>query len=421
MSFTRAQPTEQAPIAAHQPTHRLNRTLSLWLLTFYGLGTIVGAGIYIVVGEVAKQAGMGTPLAFLSAGLIAACTGLAYAELAARFPDAAGAAAYVSEGLRSPLMARVTGLLVLATGIVIAASLARGAAGYLSEFVAIPMPLLSGLFVVLFTGIACLNVRESVGLAALLTIVELFGLLLVIAAGSPALSAFPARMAEMIPHQIAGWADVSTGAFLAFFAYIGFESLANMAEEAKNPERDLPRAILLSIAISSALYVSVAVVVVLAVPMASLIVSTAPLALVMETSPWIPAELLVVIALIAIPNGLLADLLMTARLLYGMGKRGLAPEWLAIVSAKQRIPVVATLTAGAATLIFAVLIPFTQLVSATSAMTLIVFLLVNLALWRLHRTNRHSGAIRAPRWMPPLAILFCLGLLLSEVSNWLMT
>ena len=421
MPFTRAELTEQEPIDARQPRHRLNRTLSLWLLTFYGLGTIVGAGIYIVVGEVAKQAGMGTPLAFFAAGLIAACTGFAYAELSARFPDAAGAAAYVSEGLRSPLIARATGLLVLATGIVIAASLARGAAGYLAEFVAIPIPLLSSLFVVLFTGIACLNVRESVGLAAFLTIVELLGLAFVIAAGSPALSAFPERMTEMIPHQLVGWVHVSTGAFLAFFAYIGFEGLANMAEEAKNPERDLPRAILLSIAISSVLYVAVALVVVLAVPMASLIESNAPLALVMSSSRWAAPELLVAIALIAIPNGLLADLLMTARLLYGMGKRGLAPEWLAIVSAKQRIPIVATLTAGGATLIFAVLIPFTQLVTATSAMTLIVFLLVNLALWRLHRTKRHPGAIRAPRWMPPLAILFCLGLLLSEVSSWIMS
>lgn len=420
MSLTHAQRPDPEPVTADQRSHRLKRSLGLWLLTFYGLGTIVGAGIYIVVGEVAKQAGMGTPLAFLAAGLIAACTGLAYAELAARFPDAAGAAAYVSEGLRSPFIARATGLLVLVTGLVIAASLARGAAGYLSEFVALPMPLLSSLFVVLFTAIACLNVRESVGLAAVLTIVELLGLLLVIAAGSPALSAFPARVSEMISHHPAGWIDVSEGAFLAFFAYIGFESLANMAEEAKNPERDLPPAILLSIGISSVFYVGVALVVVLAVPMASLIESIAPLALVMENSPWIPAELLVVIALIAIPNGLLADLLMSSRLLYGMAKRGLVPQWLAIVSTRQRIPVIATLTAGVATLICAVLIPFAQLVGATSAMTLIVFLLVNLALVRLHGTKRHPGAIRAPRWMPPLAILLCLGLLLLEVSSWFM-
>lgn len=416
MSLVYAEQTDRETVSAPH----LRRALSLWMLTFYGLGTIVGAGIYIVVGEVANQADMAAPLAFLAAGVIAACTGLAYAELAARFPEAAGAAAYVAEGLRSPAAARATGLLVLATGIVIAASLARGAAGYLAEFVSVPLPILSGAFVVLFTGIACLNVRQSVGLTAILTIVELLGLALVIAAGSPALLDFPDRAADMIPGSAEDWSGVMAGAFLAFFAYIGFESLANMAEEAKNPERDLPRAIILSIAISAVLYVAVALVVVLAVPIDRLIESNAPLALVMDSSGWAAPELLVVIALIAVPNGLLADLLMTARLLYGMGKRGLAPAWLTVVSSRQRIPIVATLTAGTATLIFAVLVPFSQLVTATSAMTLFVFLMVNLALWRLHTRSIRRVGIRAPRWMPLLAIVFCLGLLSAQIATWVM-
>lgn len=416
MGLATAGQTDGTTLAAQ----RLKRTLSLWLLTCYGLGTIVGAGIYIVVGEVAHKADMATPVAFLVAGLVAACTGLAYAEMASRFPDAAGAAAYVAEGLGSPLAARITGLLVLMTGIVIAASLARGAAGYLAEFVAIPLIISSGAFVVLFTAIACLNVRQSVGLTASLTIIELLGLLLVIADGAPALLDFPSRVAEMIPSGTAGWGGVAAGAFLAFFAYIGFEGLANMAEEAKNPEQDLPRAILLSIAISAVIYVAVALIVVLAVPMDQLIASDAPLALVMDSSRWAAQELLVVIALIAIPNGLLADLLMTARLLYGMAKRGLAPAWLGVVSPKQRIPIKATLAAGGATLVFAVLVPFTQLVAATSAMTLMVFLMVNLALWRLHMTGERQDGIRAPRWMPPLAIAFCLGLISAQIAAWVL-
>ena len=388
------------------------------MLVFYGLGTIVGAGIYIVVGEVARQSGMATPVAFLAAGLIAACTGLAYAELSARFPEAAGAAAYVAEGFRSPWAARVTGVLVLVTGIVIAASLARGAAGYLAELVSLPLPALSAAFVLFFTAIACLNVRESVGLAPILSIVELLGLVLVIVAGSPAMSSLADKAGEIVPSGSAEWAGVAVGAFLAFFAYIGFEGLANMAEEARDPKRDVPRAIILSIAISGVLYASVALVVVLAVPLDHLVDSKAPLALVMTTSGWAPPELLILIALIAIPNGLLADLLMTARLLYGMGKRGLAPAWLTVVSPKQRIPVVATLTAGAAILIFAVAIPFASLVAATSAMTLIVFLAVNLALWRLHANSGNQTGLRAPRWMPPLAAVLCFGLLSAQVAHW---
>lgn len=409
---------EQVARAAVATTGHLKRALGLWMLVFYGLGTIVGAGIYIVVGEVAKQAGMATPLAFLAAGLAALCTGFAYAELSARFPEAAGAAAYVAEGFHSKLPARVTGVIVLVTGVVIAASLARGAAGYLAEFVPFSIPALSGAFVVLFTAIACLNVRESVGLTAALTIVETLGLVLVIAAGAPAILDFSNKTGGMIPSGAGEWTGAAAGAFLAFFAYIGFEGLANMAEEARNPKRDLPRAIILSIAISAVLYASVAMVAVLAVPLDRLTESNAPLALVIASSNWAAPELLVVMALIAIPNGLLADLLMTARLLYGMSKRDLAPAWLSLVAPATQTPIFATLAAGAATVVFAIAVPFEHLVAATSATTLLVFIMVNLALWRLHGARGAHVGLRAPRWMPPLAVGFCVALLLAQVSSW---
>ena len=396
----------------------LKRALGLWMLVLYGLSTIVGAGIYVIIGEVAEQAGMGMPIAFLAAGMIAACTGVAYAELSARFPEAAGAAAYVAEAFQPPVLARITGLLVLMSGIVIGASLARGAAGYLAEFVSIPLPVLSGAFVLLFTGVACLNVRDSVGLAVALTIVELGGLGLVIAAGAPAVYEHAGKLGGMIPRQIAEWRGVGAGAFVAFFAYIGFESLANMAEEAKEPHRNLPRAIILSIALSSALYIAVATVAVAAVPIDQLINSTAPLATVLQRSLWAPPELLVAIALVAVPNGLLADLLMTSRLLYGMGARGLAPNFLALVSEKSRVPIAATITAGVAMVMFAAIVPFGHLVSATSALTLGVFLLVNISLFRLHRKDTHHVGARAPKWIPPLAILLCIGLLLAQALDW---
>jgi len=396
----------------------LKRALNLWLLVFYGLGTIVGAGIYILLGEVGRDAGMAMPLAFVGAGLLAAFTGLAYAELAARFPEAAGASAYVAEGFGSPTMARATGLIVLFTGFVIGASLARGVAGYLMAFVDLPPAMLAGAVVVLFTAIGCLGVRESVGLASLFTVVELVGLGLVFVAGGPALAGLPARLHEIVPDDLAGWSGVAVGTFVAFFAYIGFETLANIAEEARHPQRDLPRAILISIVVSSALYVGISLIVVLTVPMERLVGSASALGLVMEGARWGSPELIAAIALIAIPSGLLADLLMTSRLLYGMGRRGLAPAWLTVVASRNRAPVAAMLTGGAATAAFAVLLPFGGLVTATSALTLVIFLLVHLALWRLQgRPSPHVG-FRAPRWVPPVGAACCLSLLLAEVSHW---
>jgi amino acid transporter len=396
----------------------LKRALGLWLLVFYGLGTIIGAGIYVLVGEVAGKAGMMAPLSFLLAGLLAALTGLTYAELAARFPEAAGAAAYVSEGLESPMLARLIGFLVLIVGVVLAASLARGAAGYLTAAVDLPSWLVAGVFVLIFTGLACLGVRESVGIASLMTILELLGLALVIVAGAPALSGLPEHLDEMIPGTTAGWSAVGGGAFLAFFAFIGFESLANMGEEAKDAKRTLPRAIILSIVISTIVYVAVSLVAVLAVPVDQLARSTAPLSLILEASSWAPTDLLAIIVVLAVPGGILIDMVMASRMLYGMARRGLMPSWLGHVNRRTRVPIVATLAAGAAAFVLAVGVPFAGLVTATSSLTLLVFLAVNLALWRVQRRQvRPHDGFDAPRWMAPTAAALCVVLIAAEIGG----
>lgn len=406
-------------LSADPRSSGLKRSLGLWLLVFYGLGTIVGAGIYVLLAEVGKDAGMAMPLAFAGAGLLAAVTGLSYAELAARYPEAAGASAYVAEGFGSPGLARFIGLIVLFTGLVIGASLARGVAGYLTVFLDLPVAALAVAVVVLFTAVACLNVRDSVGIASLHAIVELFGLALVFVAGLPGLADLPQRLHEIVPDNPSEWSGVAVGAFVAFFAYIGFESLANIAEEAKNPERDVPRAIVIAIALSAVIYIGISLAVVLTVPMDRLVASDSPLSLVMEHARWGSPELIAAIALVAIPSGLLADLLMTSRLLYGMGRRGLAPAWLTVVTPQSRAPYAATLAVGAAISAFAAVLPFGGLVTATSACTLLIFLFVNLALWRLHAQPAAHPGFRTPRWLPPLGAALCLALLLAEVSSWI--
>lgn len=408
---------EAVPPAQATPVS-LRRALGLWLLVFYGLGTIIGAGIYVLVGEVAGKAGMAAPLAFLFAGLLAGLTGLTYAELAARFPEAAGAAAYVSEGLRSPMLARLVGLLVLFVGIVVAASLARGAAGYFAAFVTLPPWLVAGAFVVGFTALACLGVRESVGIASLMTVVEMLGLALVIAVGAPSLADLASRWPEMVPNTAADWSGIGAGAFLAFFAFIGFESLANMGDEAKDAKRTLPRAIILSIVISTTVYVAVSLVAVLAVPVDRLARSSAPLALVLEGTSWALTDLLALIVVLAVPGGILIDMVMASRMLYGMARRGLVPAWLGQVNRRSQVPVTATLTAGAAAFVLAVGVPFGGLVTATSTLTLLVFLAVNLALWRVQRRQvRPHDGFDAPSWMAPTAAVLCIVLIAAEIGG----
>ena len=393
----------------------LRRVLGTPLLVFYGLGVIIGAGIYVLVGSVVAVAGHAAPWSFVLAGVLAGLTGLCYAELAVRFPEAAGAAAYVKEAFGSDRLSQVAGLAVAAVVVVSTASIARGSVGYIQIFLSWPDPAIAGGLVLLFTAVACLGVRESVGLAAAMTAVEIGGLLLVVAAGGLALRALPQRIGELLPALDPGaLAGVAVGAFLAFFAFIGFENLANMAEEARRPERSLPRAILISLGLSTLLYALVTAVTILAIPHEELAASSAPLLLVAEEAAWFSSDLFAAIALIAVANGVLIELVMLGRLLYGMTRRGWLPSCLGAVHPRLRTPIPATLCGGAAVFALTVAVPFLHLVAVTSTITLLVFALVNLALWRLQRRQPRDAGFRVPQFIPPVAALANLVLAVAQ-------
>jgi amino acid transporter len=182
-----------------EPRTRLRRSLGFFVLLMYGLGTIIGAGIYVLIGEVARSAGMAAPIAFLVAGMLTALTGLSYAELVARHPEAGGAAAFVLHGFRVPWLAGLTGIIMAAIAIVASASIACGGAEYFQQFIALDATLAAALIVVVFTVTACLNVGHSVGVAALISAIEIGGLLVAISIGAPALADLPARAVEIWP------------------------------------------------------------------------------------------------------------------------------------------------------------------------------------------------------------------------------
>src|SRR5262245_43778598 len=193
----------------------------------YGLGEIVGAGIYVAIGAVVERAGDATPCAFLAAGAAAALTGLCYAELSSRFPKAGGAAIYVGHAF-GPAMSRLAGATLTFAAAIAAATIARGAVIYLAVLTPLPAQALVALIIVGFVAIAIVGVRTGVGLAAVVGAIEIGGL----AAASfygwlQATDPWP-HVRAMLPSDAARWSGVATGAFIAFFAYIGFETLANM-------------------------------------------------------------------------------------------------------------------------------------------------------------------------------------------------
>ena len=398
-----------SPDGLAPPPPALRRVLGTPLLALYGIGVIVGAGIYVLVGAVIGEAGSLAPWSFVLAGILAGLTGLSYAELAVRFPEAAGAAAYVKEAFGSDRLSRLAGFAVVVVVVVSTASIARGSIGYVQVFASVPGSLIAGGVVALFTLVACLGVRESVGVGAAMTLIEIGGLLLVIAAGVPSLLSLPVHVDELMPWP-AGWASIGIGAFLAFFAFLGFENLANMAEEARVPERSLPRAILLSLGICTLLYTVIALVVVLTLRPDMLAASQTPLLDVTAGAGWFSPEAFAGIAIVAVVNGVLLELIMLGRLLFGMARRGWLPAGLGATSPRH-IPIRATLLGGGIVFAITVAVPFASLVAATSTITLLVFAGVNLALWRLQQSRPRSEGFRVPRLIPPLAAV--LNLLLA--------
>jgi APA family basic amino acid/polyamine antiporter len=393
---------------------RLRRSLGLGLLLFYGLGNIIGAGIYVLIGEVAANAGSAAPLAFLLSSVPAALTAFTYTELAARLPYSAGEAVYAHAAFRSENLSRIVGLLIALAGVLSAAAIARGFAGYLSVLVVVPDVLAIGGLIVLLTLIAIWGIRQSMWLAAALTFIELAGLLLVIGGGllhlgdattlAPAAVISPAVTADE-PISVWTWSGVFAGAFLAFYAFLGFEDMVNVAEEVEQPERNLPIAILLALIISSLMYAGVSWIGLQLATAAELAASEAPLALLITRATSLPGETLALIALLAVSNGVLAQIIMASRIVYGMAAQGWMPRVLMRVELRTQTPILATLLVATLVLGLALTQPIAGLANATSTLILVIFTGMHVALMVLQRRAGPKPAWRIPRWIPPLGIV----------------
>lgn len=401
-----------------EPEVTLKRALSLGPITYYGLGTILGAGIYVLVGKVAGYAGLYAPVAFLVAGLIAAFTAFSYAELAARYPHSAGPALYVREGLGLRWLARLVGGLIVLSAVVSCATLVSGFVGYLDVFVALPHWTVMLALLAALTALAAWGIAESVRAASLITLIEIGGLLLIIAVSGASFATLPQRLPELLPPlNRETWEGIFLGAFIAFYAFLGFEDMVHVAEEVKDPQRTLPRAIVLALTLSTLLYLLVALAAVLTLPQATLARSSAPLAEMYARATGGAPVVISFISLFAVVNGALIQIIMGARVLYGMSREGWLPRHLGRVSPRTRTPLLATLAIAFAALVLALWLPLVTLAKTTSFLLLLVFALVNLSLLRVKaRVPALEGVRTYPAWMPAAGLLLTLGLIAFQVA-----
>jgi amino acid transporter len=399
----------------------LRRSVGVTGLFLYGLGNTIGAGIFVLVGKIAGVAGMQAPLAFLLAALLVAFTAFSYGELASRYPLSAGVALYMYRAFGVPALSVLLGLLIVAMGVISSAGIIRGAVGYLATVVELPDWLVLLVLPLLLGGIAYLGIAASVRVAALLTLLEVLALLLVIWVSREALLSPQVEWSTlMLPSQSTAWAGILLGALLAFYAFIGFEDMVNIAEEVKDPQRTLPLAIVLTLLATLVLYVLVALAAVLNLPSEELAASDAPMALIYHQVTGREPMVISFISLTAVINGALVQMIMASRMLFGLARLGWLWKGLLHLHPQRRTPDLATFLVTLMVLGFALWQPLEVLAKLTSFIVLLVFVLMNLALLRIHRDQAPPPGVKPlPDWLPLTGALVSLGFLAYSLWHFL--
>jgi APA family basic amino acid/polyamine antiporter len=324
----------------------LSRELGLAEVTLAGVGIILGAGIYALIGVAAADAGNAVWLSFAISAVAALFTALSYAELSSLFPRAGAEYDYTTAAMGKPA-AFIVGWLIIFSGIIAAAAVALGFGGYFATLTGAPVILPAAALVAVLAVILVVGVRESALVAGVFTLIEAGGLVLIIIAGIPFLGSVD--YLEM-PLGISG---VLSAAALVFFAYLGFEEMVKFSEETTSPERTVPRALLIALAICTVLYIAVSLSAVSVVGWEGLAGSDAPFTVV-ATAVWgeAGAFALTVIALFATANTVLLMLLAASRIGYGMARAGSLPPAFALVHRTRRTPWVAVIVVSLASILF---------------------------------------------------------------------
>ncbi len=404
----------------------LKRVITLPMLVLYGLGTTIGAGIYALVGELAGVSGYLAPMAFLMASLLAGITALSFAELSSRYPRAAGAALYTREGFGSVHFSTLVGLMVVSAGLLSSAALMNAFAGYL-------MPLLStfvqpdrvSIIVVATLALGLLTawgIAQTIFITASMTLLSISGLLMVIYVGHDALANITTEWPKLLPSlDFTSWGFIFAGTLLAFYAFIGFEDMVVVAEEVKKVKRNLPLAIFITLGVTTLLYMLIMLIAVLSMPLETLAHSTAPMATLYQHHTGEEAKLIHLIGLFALMDGVLIQLLMVSRVIYGLSAAGQLPALFGRVHTRTQTPLYATALTVISVLILAVVGRLGSLAEVTSMVMLIVFSIVNLSLWRVkQRLPENPGHINLPAWISLTAFILSASFVILELTKFVL-
>ena len=353
---------------------KLKRELSLFELTMYGIGIILGAGIYALIGKAAGVAGPAVWMSFFIGAIIAALTGLTYAELGSMFPKEAAEYYYTKKAFKKPMISFIVGWMMMAVGIIASATVALGFGGYLSNFTGIGVVAGALMLIIACAFLNFWGIKQTVKANIIFTLIELAGLVIII------LLAVPYFGTINYFETASGFSGIMAAAILIFFAYIGFEDIVNVAEETKNARRNIPLALIFSIAVSTILYMLVSIAAVSVVDWQVLGQSAAPLADVADAALPGSSIWLSIIALFATANTVLIIMLANSRIIYGMAEQKALPRFLSAIHSTRNTPYKAIFVTFLVTMIFAVSGNIRTIAELTDFGIFFIFIFINASL-----------------------------------------
>ncbi|WP_256988092.1 MULTISPECIES: APC family permease [unclassified Rhodococcus (in: high G+C Gram-positive bacteria)] len=402
----------------------LRQAVSGKMLFVFILGDVLGAGIYALVGEIAGEVGGAIWLPMLVALLMALLTAASYAELVTKYPRAGGAAVFAQRAYKKPLVSFLVGFSMLAAGVTSAAGLALAFSGdYLGVFLDVPAVPAAVVFLLLVGLLNARGITESLRANLAMTVVEVSGLVLIVALAGLVLS-----RGNGTPSRVLEFTDATTptlavlgAALLAFYSFVGFETSANIAEEVEDVRRVYPRALLGAVTVAGVVYVLVGLAVSTVVPADTLAQSTGPLLeVVAAADAGIPPWVFGLVALVAVANGALLTMIMASRLTFGMARDGLLPGALAKVLPGRRTPWAAIVATTVVAMVLCSTGSVAALAETVVLLLLFVFISTNVAVLVLRSDRADSGHFRTPTALPVLALITCAVLLTQQsAATWL--
>ncbi len=389
----------------------LKRHIGLFHLTMYGVGLILGAGIYVLIGEAAGFAGDSVWIAFVLGSIVALFAGLSYAELSSIFPKAAAEYTFVKNTFKNNFFAFIIGWLTVITAMITAATVSLGFGGYFAQFVNLPITISAILLIGILSVVNFIGIKESSWTNTVFTIIEASGLIIIIIIGFTISEPDPVNYFE----SPTGFTGVIIAFVLSFFAFIGFEAMANVAEEVRNPKKVIPRAIILSVIISGIIYVLVSLAVVRVINWEDLSLSAAPLADVAKRGLGAQGHIIFSgIALFAITNTVLITLVAGSRIIYGVARDKSFPDILARIHSKTKTPWVAIIVIMLIAIGFSFIGDIVIAANITVFAVVITFAAVNLSVIVLRYTQPDiERKFRVPINIGKFPILPMFGLAIS--------